>query len=102
MIRSDWHDRLLALGFQYVELYAQDKFSLEMLVRLPSVRHTVVWLYQMRVSKKKIEPIESLPDETKKELWALCRPYTTVLNRDECVEFVKCYWLLAQLAEMKS
>lgn len=96
-----WHDRLLAAGFNYVELYAQDKLSLEMLVTLPSIRHTILMIYNCRVGRKKIEPIESLPDEMKKELWALCRPYTGTLNAEEVREFCKCYWLLSQLADLK-
>lgn len=102
MIRNDWwHDRLLSAGFGYVDLYAKDILSLEMLVNLPTVRQTVLMIYNCRVGRKKIVPIESLPDETKKELWALCRPYTGTLNREEVLEFVKCYFLLAQLADIK-
>ena len=96
-----WHDRLLIAGFDYVDLYAKDQFSLEILARRRPVRQTVLMIYNCRVGRKKIEPIESLPDETKKQLWALCRPYTTSLSLEECREFVKCYWLLAQLAEIK-
>jgi len=102
MIRGDWwHDRLLAVGFDYVDLYAKDQMSLDILVKRRPVRQTVLMIYSCRVGRKKLEPIESLPDETKKELWAICRPYTGTLNREEVKEFVRCYWLLSQLADLK-
>lgn len=101
MIDEWWHDRLLAAGFKYVAMYQNDILSLEMLVTMPTVRQTIVMIYNSRVGHKKLESIESLPDETKKELWALCRPYTGTLNREEVREFARCYWLLLQLEDLK-
>lgn len=101
MIRSDWHDRFLALGFQYIELYKAGKFELEMIAALPSVRHSVVTLYGMMVRRKQICAIEDLPADKKAELRKLCRPYTGSLKRDETIEFVKAYWVLDSLASIK-
>jgi hypothetical protein len=95
------HERLLSIGFEYIELYENGKFKLEMLASLPSVRHTFLLVYGRMVKGGEMEPIEAMPQEVKNQLWALCKPYTAGLTAGECREFAKCYAALDKLAAIK-
>lgn len=100
MLRKEWHDRFLALGFTYVARMEKEQFLLEMLIKFEAVRKTTVMIYASMVIAKELVPIEKLAPERKDELWTECRPFTTTLKRDEVIEFVKCYHALDRLAAM--
>lgn len=101
MITQTLHDRLLSIGFEYIELYEDGRFKLEMLASLPTVRRTILLVYGRMIKGGEMEPIEALPQEVKNQLWALCRPYTAGLTAEECREFARCYAALDKLAALK-
>lgn len=92
----------MALGFVYIESYRTGVLKLEMIVDMPSIRHAILAIYYTMLGHKLIVSIESLKEEVKNELWTVCKPYTAGITRAEVIEFVKCYWALDKLAEIKT
>lgn len=100
-MNKDYHQILLNAGFKFVSKYELGTFTLEMLVTLPTVRDMILLVYNSLLSRKLIVSIYSLKEEVKNELWTVCKPYTARMGRAEVIEFVKCYWALDKLAEIK-
>lgn len=95
------HEIMLKAGFDYAGSFASGKLTFEILRDLPTVRETIAMVYSNMVGKRKIIPLEKMTPEQKSELWAICKPYTAGLNREQVIDLSKAVWVLAELAEMK-
>lgn len=101
MLNPALRDRLINLGFKYIELYKDGVFQLEMIQKFGLVRQSILSMYNRMVGYKEIGPVEQLDQDAKNRLWAECKPYTAGLSKEDCVEVVKCIYALNHLAAIK-
>lgn len=101
MSQNSFHEIMMHLGYVYLELFRKEKFTLEMIFILPTVRQMLLSIYSSMVARKMIMAIEKLPADIKDNLKKECREYTAGRPTELSIEFAKCYWTMDQLAKMK-
>lgn len=95
------HEIMLKAGFDYAGSFESGQLTFEILRDHSTVRETIAMVYSNMVDKKKIIPLEKMTPEQKNELWAICKPYTVGLSKEQAIDLSKAVWVLAELAEMK-
>ena len=91
----------IANGYVKVLQVQQDGF-LKQIGEIATIRKILVTLYSILLNAKKCEPIESMGEGEKRELWAEAKRISPIHERTYLIEVVKALYALGTFIELES
>lgn len=85
------NDKIVQMAAPYLEM--DDKKFKDYMVKYGSPVLVVVSAYQLCMSDKTITPIEELPEDTKRKLYAQAKEWKPDGNKEQLINLCKALWL---------